>query len=308
MAKPRKPAVDLAVYFVVRALVCVLQALPLRIALGFGRCLALLAYRVDKRHREVARDNLRHAFPDRCADAGECDRLVRACFTHFCTMAVEIAILPRRMHLHNWRSFGTPTHFERIVLPVIGDRPVLLVTAHYGNWEVAGYVTGVVGLTSFAIARDLDNPHLDRFLRKFRQKTGQTILSKTGDYDRITGVLAAGGIVATLGDQDAGPKGLFVDFFGRPASTHKAVALLAIEHDALMVVIGVPRTGSPMRYALEIEEVIDHRDHAGQANAIKAITERFTKAFERLIVRHPEQYFWLHRRWKHQPPVRKGRS
>src|SRR5688572_15040532 len=130
--KPRNKLVDFAVYAAVRAVVCVLQAVPLHIALGFGRCLALLAYRVDKRHREVARDNLRHAFPERCADPVECDRLVRACYTHYCTMAVEIAWIPRRMHLHNWRAFNAPTHFERIVAAVLSDRPVLLVTAHYG--------------------------------------------------------------------------------------------------------------------------------------------------------------------------------
>jgi KDO2-lipid IV(A) lauroyltransferase len=307
--KPRNRVADFAVYAAVRATVCVLQALPLRIALGFGRCLALLAYRVDKRHREVARDNLRHAFPERCADPVECDRLVRACYTHFCTMAAEIAVISRRMHLHNWRSFGTPSHFERIVDPVLSDRPVLLVTAHYGNWEVAGYVTGVVGIASSAIARDLDNPHLDRFLRKFRQKTGQAILSKTGDFDRITAVLAGGGIIATLGDHDAGPKGMYVDFFNRPASTHNAVALLALEHDAVMVVLGVPRVGTPMKFALDIEEVIDPRDYAGRRpDAVRAITVRFTQAIERLVRRLPEHYFWLHRRWKHQPPARKARS
>jgi KDO2-lipid IV(A) lauroyltransferase len=134
------------------------------------------------------------------------------------------------------------------------------------------------------------------------------ILSKTGDFDRITGVLKAGGIVATLGDQDAGPKGLFVDFFGRPASTHKAVALLALEHGALMTVIGVARVGTPMRYSLEVEEVVDPHDYADRPDAVKAITERFTQAFERLVRRHPEQYFWLHRRWKHEPPARKPRS
>src|SRR4051794_18927160 len=173
--KPRKPIVDLAVYVAVRVVVCVLQAVPLRAALGFGRCLASLAYQIDKRHREVARDNLRHAFPERCADPVKCDRLVRACYMHFCTMAIEIACMPRRMHLNNWRSMGTPTHFERIVTPILGERSVMLVTAHYGNWEVAGYVTGVVGIKSSAIARELDNPYLNRFLQKFRQKTGQAI-------------------------------------------------------------------------------------------------------------------------------------
>jgi KDO2-lipid IV(A) lauroyltransferase len=173
---------------------------------------------------------------------------------------------------------------------------------------VAGYVTGVVGIASSAIARDLDNAHLDRFLRKFRQKTGQTILSKTGDFDRITAVLAGRGIIATLGDQDAGPKGMFVDFFRRPASTHKAVALLAMQHDAPMIVLGVPRIGTPMRFAIDVEEVIDPRDYAGRRpDAVRALTERFTRAIERLVRRHPEQYFWLHRRWKHQPPIRRPR-
>jgi Kdo2-lipid IVA lauroyltransferase/acyltransferase len=305
--KPRNPLTDYAVYLAVRAVVCALQAVPLRVALGFGNVLALLAYRFDRRHREVARDNLRHAFPDRCADPVECDHLVRACYRHFFTMVAEIACLPRRIHLHNWRSYGDVLHFERIMAPLLGDRPVLLVTAHYGNWEVAGYVTGLVGLRTYAIARVLDNPHLDRFLQRFRQKTGQTILSKTGDFERITAALKAGGAIATLGDQDAGPKGLFVDFFNRPASTHKAVALLALEHDALMVVLGIPRIATPMRFALEIEDLIDPRDYAGaRGSAIKAITVRFTQAIERMVRRHPEQYFWLHRRWKHQPPGAKG--
>jgi KDO2-lipid IV(A) lauroyltransferase len=126
--------------------------------------------------------------------------------------------------------------------------------------------------------------------------------------------MAGGGKVATLADQDAGARGVFVDFFGRPASTHKAVALMAIEFDALLVVMGVPRvnragraTAKPpagMRetfYALEVEELIDPREYAHRADAIKAITQRYTAALERLVRRHPEQYFWLHRRWKRQP-------
>ncbi|MBO0699400.1 MAG: hypothetical protein J2P46_13470 [Zavarzinella sp.] len=305
--KPRNRLLDYAVYLAVRVAVCVLQAVPLRVALSFGNFLALLAYRVDKRHREVARDNLRHAFPELGTDSAKCDRLVRGCYRHFCEVIIEIIRLPRRIHLHNWRSFADVYHFERLLVPLIGDRPMLLVTAHYGNWEVAGYATGLVGLRTYAIARDLDNPYLDRFFRKFRQKTGQKILSKTGDFGRITAALEAGGTIATLGDQDAGPKGLFVDFFHRPASTHKAVALLSLQHDAPLVVVGIPRIATPMKFALEVEDLIDPRDYAGSRGAaMKAITERFTQAFERMVRRHPEQYFWLHRRWKHQPPAGKG--
>jgi KDO2-lipid IV(A) lauroyltransferase len=303
LKKPRNRVADYAVYVAVRVVVCVLQAVPLRVALGFGNALAWVAYQVDKRHREVARDNLRYAFPELISDPDKCDRLVRACYRHYCTMVVEIACLPRRIYVHNWRKYGDVVHFDRIVTAVLGDRPVLFVTAHFGNWEMAGYATGVFGLKTYAIARVLDNPYLERFFQKFRQKTGQTILSKSGDFERINAVLTNGGIIATLGDQDAGPKGLFVEFFNRPASTHKAVALLALRHDALMVVVGVPRIATPMKFAVEIEDLIDPRDYPGRRDAVPAITERFTQAIERMVRRHPEQYFWLHRRWKHQPPT-----
>ena len=107
-----------------------------------------------------------------------------------------------------------------------------------------------------------------------------------------------------LADQDAGPRGLFVDFFGRPASTHKAVALMAMEFDAVLVVIGVPRLAEPMFYAVVCGDVIDPREYAGRGDAVRAITQRYTTALEGLIRRYPEQYFWLHRRWKHQPKAR----
>jgi Kdo2-lipid IVA lauroyltransferase/acyltransferase len=303
--KKHNPYFDYAVYMLVRVLVCVVQALPLIIAIGFGEWFAWIIYRVDKRHREIARDNLKNAFPELRTQPRKCERLVRNCYMHFVTMMVEIAVLPRRIHLYNWRRSTATQGFERLVAAVLSGRPVMVVTAHFGNWEAAGYVSGVVGLKSFAIARVLDNPHLDRFLQTFRQKTGQTILSKTGDFERITAALETRSILSTLGDQDAGPKGLFVDFFNRPASTHKAVALLALQYDALMVVFGVPRIGTPMKFLWWIEDVIDTHDYAGRrGTAVKAITIRFTQAIERMVRQYPEQYFWLHRRWKHQPPVR----
>ncbi len=182
------------------------------------------------------------------------------------------------------------------------------MTGHFGNWELGGYTLGLLGFSTFAIARKLDNPYLNDFLlHRFRQRTGQRILYKDGDFERIQAVLAGGGAIATLGDQDAGRRGQFVDFFGRPASTHKAVALLALEFDAVMAVIGVPRFGEPMRYEVRVEEVILPEEYAGRPDAVRAITQRFTAALERMVRRAPEQYFWLHRRWKHEPPVRKAK-
>src|SRR5262249_32861073 len=153
-----------------------------------------------------------------------------------------------------------------------------------------------------AVARPLDNPYLDDFLRRFREKTGQRVLAKKGDFDQITELLKSGGVLATLADQDAGQRGLFVEFFGRPASTHKAIALMAIEYDVPLVVVGVPKVRRrPMHYHVVVEELIEPSDFAGRPDAVRAITQRYTAALERVIRSHPEQYFWLHRRWKHQP-------
>jgi KDO2-lipid IV(A) lauroyltransferase len=146
---------------------------------------------------------------------------------------------------------------------------------------------------------------LDHYFRKFRQFTGQELIAKKGDFDRLEGILKAGGVVATLGDQDAGQKGLFVDFFGRPASTHKAIALLALEHQANLVVTAARKLGEPMQYSIEATDAMTPADTAKMS--VRSITERFTKAFESLIRRDPKQYFWLHRRWKHQP-LRKGQK
>ncbi|MFO0852089.1 MAG: lysophospholipid acyltransferase family protein [Gemmataceae bacterium] len=306
MAKPRKPIADYAVYLAVRTLVAGLQAVPTGLAFAFAGLLAKLAYRVDKRHRKVAAENLRHAFPDK-SDV-DIDRLVRGCYQHFCTLLVEIALLPRKLHVTNWRRYATLVGGDKIVGGLLDGRPALIVTAHFGNWELAGFALGAQGFRTFAIARVLDNPHLDRFLNRFRQATGQTIIAKKDDFDRLTGVLQAGGKVATLADQDAGPRGVFVDFFGRPASAHKAVALMALEFDCRLLVVGVPRVGGPLDYRIVCEEVIDPQEYAGRPDAVRAITQRYHLALERLIRRHPEQYFWLHRRWKTQPAARKAKG
>jgi KDO2-lipid IV(A) lauroyltransferase len=308
MSKPRSAVADYAVYVAVRFVLCVVQMLTLPAARRLAGLLAWLAYRLDRRHRLVADDNLKHAFPE-MHDARERDRMVRAVYCHFCSVLVEIAHLPRLLTPINWKRHVAAQDHAGLLGALLSDRPLLLVTGHFGNWELAGYVLGLLGFSTYAIARKLDNPYLNEFLlHRFRQRAGQRVLYKDGDFERIQGVLASGGVIATLGDQDAGARGLFVDFFGRPASTHKAVALLALEFNVPMLVAGVPRAGrGPLGYQVVTEELILPEEYAGRPDAVRAITQRFTAALERLARRHPEQYFWLHRRWKHVPPAPKAR-
>ncbi len=234
----------------------------------------------------------------------ERDGIVRAVYRHFSRLIVEIIHLPRLLSAGTWKSHVEVIRGDRIIGSLLSDRPVLIVTGHFGNWELAGYAMGLFGFSTYAIARRIDNPYLDRFLARFRQRTGQTILDKNDDYGRIQKVLAEKGALATLGDQDAGRRGLYVEFFGRQASTHKAVALLALQYNAALLVVGIPKVGEPMRYQIVAEDLILPEEYADHPNAVRAITQRFTSALERLVRRHPEQYFWLHRRWKHQPAAK----
>jgi KDO2-lipid IV(A) lauroyltransferase len=248
----------------------------------------------------VARENLRHAFPHRYTEA-QTDELVRRVYRHFCTMLMEIIHLPRCFHTNNWRRYFNLGSGKVIIGCLLSGRPVMIVTGHLGNWEMAGYALGLLGFTTHAVARPLDNPYLDDFLRSFRKKTGQKILAKKGDFDQMQALLESAGVIATLADQDAGQRGLFVNFFGRPASTHKAIALLALEHRVPLLVVGSLKMAEPLSYQVLAGDVIYPEEYQGKPDAVRAITQRFTSALEKLVRLAPGQYFWLHRRWKHQP-------
>jgi KDO2-lipid IV(A) lauroyltransferase len=300
MSRPRSPAVDYAVYLAVRWFVCVIQGVSLETAVAWSRALAWLVERLDRRHRLAALENLRHAFGDRYSDSQRA-RMVSAVYRHFCLLLIEIIHLPRRLHLRNWRSYVELKNGRTLVDRVLSDKAVLIVTGHFGNWEMGGYVLGLLGVKSYAVARPLDNPYLDDFLRNFRERTGQKLLAKRGDFEQMQAIMNTGGILATLGDQDAGQRGLFVDFFGRPASTHKVMALLALQFQVPILVMVARNLGEPMHYQASVVEEIAPEDYENHPQAVRAITQRLTKALEDAIRETPEQYFWLHRRWKHEP-------
>jgi Kdo2-lipid IVA lauroyltransferase/acyltransferase len=305
--KVRRRWLDYLVYLFVRLVVSIAQMLTIRQSYALGDFAAWIIYWVDARHRQVGLDNLEMAFGDRYSPA-ERDQIVRAIYRHFCRMLMEILHTPRRLHLTNYRDHVELVgHVPILDQLITGGRSIILLTGHYGNWELAGYVFGLFGFPMVSVARTLDNPFLDRYLRSFREATGQSLIPKTGGFDQMVEVLQSGRVLCFLADQDAGQRGLFVDFFGRPASTHKAIALLAIEHRTPVVVGVARRIGPGFRYEIRCEDIIDPADLTGTADDVRLLTQRFTSALERLIRQDPTQYLWLHRRWKHQPKPKPAR-
>jgi KDO2-lipid IV(A) lauroyltransferase len=309
MARKRSRVLDFAVYCAVRVIVSLVQALSWSQVLTAARWFGWLAYHVDRRHRQVAMDNLRYSFPD--MSEAERDALVRDNYVHWVRVIFEMIRLPRVLrawNLDEYFSYPCQADYQCAVDWTMSDRPRLVLTGHFGNFEALSYAIGLYGATGVIVARRLDNPYLERFVQTFRQHTGQQIVDKNHDYERILQQLREKGTVGLVGDQDAGQRGMFVDFLGRPASTFKSIALLSLEYQAPIVVIGAARIGEPMHFRIYVEDVILPEEYANHPDPARAITERYSQALERMVRRHPEQYFWLHRRWKHQPKVREKKQ
>ena len=303
-SKKRRLWLDYLAYLAVRFVVAFAQMLSIEQSYALARFLGWVIYKVDSRHRQVGIDNLTQAFGDQFTET-ERDQIVRGVYRHFCMMLMEILHSPRKLHLENWRGSIELAGLAPVMDHLItGSRPLIVLTGHYGNWELAGYLFGMFGVPTVAVARTLDNPYLERYLRAFRERTGQSLIPKTGGFDQMVEVLQNNRALTFLADQDAGQRGLFVDFFGQPASTHKAIALLAIEHQAPVAVGVARRIGPGFRYEIRCEDVIDPAELSGTADDVRILTQRFTSALERLIRQDPTQYLWLHRRWEHQPKVR----
>lgn len=283
-------------YILIRVLICVVQALRIETCHACARGAAVLFTDLLRIRWKVIDENLRHAFADLTAEQRR--DMTRRMWEHLFLFVAEVAHVPRKIHETNWRDYVRLKNADILVRALLSDRPTVVVSAHFGNFELAGYVMGIFGFPSHTVARTLDNPDLDRFVNRFRSRTGQHILPKKGGYEQILSVLAAGGAMTLLADQYAGSKGCWVEFFGRPASTHKAIGLLALANDAPVVVGTARRIGGPMQYEMAIEGIADPRSSMPEVSGVRPLTQWYTRKLEAIIRRSPEQYWWLHRRWK----------
>ena len=310
LSRRLSPVVDLAVYGAVRTVCAVLGMLNVRTTRLLARGLAHLLMRMPAKlaRRDVARENLAAAFPH--WDPARIDRCLFEMYVHLGRLVAEFVQFPRQVTLETCREVMVFRNRRASVRALCSGRPVLLLGGHFGNWEASTMAFGLFGFPMGVVARKLKNPHLEAWLDRERRRSGHRLYWKRGGYDGMLELLEAGGNLGLLCDQDAGSRGIFCDFFGRPASTIKSLALLAIQHDALVVVgYGRRLPDAPearwARYEIGCEAVLDPRDYADRRDAVPAMTQAYTEALERSVRRSPEQYFWVHRRWKSQPRVRK---
>ncbi len=315
-------------YLLFRLGICLLQLLTVRQTARLAEGLAWLLVDVLPRRwtrYEIASHNIQRAlgsggFHDRdlagpmmgsYPSPAEIQKIIRRMWVHLFRLVAEMAQLPRKMTLTNCREVIVFRNRRVVMEAFCTGRPVIVLGGHFGNWEVSTATFGLFGLPMGIVGRELDNPYLNEWFAKSRMATGHRLYLKKGASDGMLELLEAGGNLGLLCDQDAGPKGMFVDFFGQPASTFKSIALMAMQYRALIVVgygIRLPDDFVESRWArfeIGCEDVIDAETIVAD-DPLREITQRFTSALERAVRRAPEQYFWVHRRWKTGPRDRKS--
>ncbi len=293
-------------YAAVRILVALMQCLPERVAERMCTVGSWFLSNLLPIRRALVAENIARVFPD--LPRAEVRLMRRRMWKHLLMMICEIAWAPRRLHRCNWKQFVVIPDTQQMLQNLLSPRPLVIVSGHFGNFEIGGYVTGLMGVSTVTIARKLDNPFLDGYLRKFRGGKGQWMVDKKGCAAFVDGHLENGGVLTLLADQHAGAKGCWVDFLGHPASYHKALALFALTADAPLMVSSTRRIGAPMRFQQDLFGVVDPRAQEPVTAGVRSLTTWYSDRMGEMVLLAPDQYWWLHRRWRPKPEKRQKRT
>ncbi|MDO5308689.1 MAG: lysophospholipid acyltransferase family protein [Planctomycetia bacterium] len=297
MRKQIHKAIDYIVYLIVRIAICVVQSLSLSQCERGSEILAFVFNDVLRVRRKLTDTNLRFAFPEKSEH--ERNLISRGMWRHLFLLASEAALAPRQLHVLNWHRHVMIENGRALFKALQADRPIILITAHFGNFELGGFLLGLLGYPTFSVARELDNGYLNDFVSDFRGQTGQYIIDKNTGYEDILSVLRSNGVMAFLADQSAGRKGAWVKFFNRPASAYKAMALLSVEYDApIFVCYATRRNDQPLSFTMRLVDSLDPRELPEDVQSIQQITQWHVTRLEEQIRLAPDQYWWLHNRWK----------
>lgn len=297
--KPRNDLVDRLQYLGLRLVNMLLHCFPVDTNLRTAKLLGDLVYQLDRRHRERALGNLRRSFPEMPEQQRQ--RLARRSMQQLFMLFVEVLFTTRLIHLDTWARYIDLENFREVVGLLVRERGLIMLTGHYGNWEILGYVLATLGFETTSIARPLDNPYVNDWLLGVRERQGQRIIDKKGATTEVAPLLERGGTVGFIADQNAGSKGLFVDFFGRRASTYKSIGLLAMQYEVPVVVGYARREGTRFHFRVGVQDIIYPADWKNQDDPLRYITQRYSKGIEDFVRADPGQYLWVHRRWKTRP-------
>jgi KDO2-lipid IV(A) lauroyltransferase len=300
MAKPRNNLIDRLQYLGLRLVEMTLHSWPVNVNLQGAKLIGDVMYRLDRKHRQRALQNLRRSFPEMTEPQRE--KMARRSMQHLIMLGCEVLFTTRLIRIDSFAKYVKLGNFESVLQMLLKrDQGLIMLTGHYGNWEILGYVLATLGFETTSVARPLDNPFINDYVMGVRQRKGQKIIGKKGATSDVMDVMQQNGVVGFIADQNAGSKGMFVDFFGRKASTYKSIGLLAMQYEVPVIIGYARRQHDQFLFQVGSQDVIYPEDWKDQPDPLRYITQRYTAAIEAMVRDDPGQYLWVHRRWKTRP-------
>jgi len=287
-------------YALVKILLWLAKVAPRRFIYAFFRTLALLFYNIDGKRREITLSNLSHAFPEKSDD--EIDRLAKDVYIALSKTVAEILLLFTDRFDIDSAIVNKDEAVEKLhAIASHSPKGVIVVTAHFSNWELAAHFLAKHGLPMLAVGREGNNKLIDRHITvPFREKYGNRATTKKKAMLAMAKTLRNGESVGLLIDQKSGDvNSAKVDFFGSPAETTLSVAMLKQKFDPMVVPIFIAREADG-RYRMIVEDPVDYKadEVEGQEAKLAAMTQKYSDAIEAVIRQYPEQWFWMHNRWR----------
>ena len=287
-------------YASARTVLAALGSLPLSAAMKVGQAMGSVAYASASRLRRTGERNLEMAFPEK--SEAERNRILRACF----------GSLGRELGVFSKFATATPKSLlglveceglEHLEAAKAEGRGVILFTGHLGAWELTSFALSLLGHPLSFLVRRIDNPRVERLVERERTRFGNRTLDKLSAARSMVKILRSGATLGLLLDLNTlDDEGIFVDFFSIPASTNFMVAKLALRTQALIIPVFAPWDEELKQFRLRIEPPVAIEDNGTEEEDVRKLTAKLSLIIEEYIRRYPEQWLWIHRRWKTRPP------
>lgn len=286
---------EFLVYLFYRAIFTVIVALPLRLLFAVGNALGLISWAILPGYRRLALKNVAIAFPDKSSSQQR--TIVRRHFQRLGSnllCGLKLAAMP----LEKARATVRIDNADAVHRQLRAGRPVVFILSHLGNWELQAQVfpAAIAYVRSSTVFQPLRNRYIDRHLRGLRARAGVELFNRDDGFQKPIELLRGGGAVGILSDQHAGDHGLWVPFFGKLASTTSLPALLAKRTGAALIGTAI-HTDGPGRWRMVFTDKIDQPN-----DSVETLTAKINKLIAEQIRSAPEEWFWVHNRWKTPQP------
>ena len=294
-------------YVAAAALLGMLRALPAKAAELTGVAFGQAAYHVLGKLRRVGLRNLEIAFPEKSEEQRQ--QILKSAFRNLGRVMAVTSRFDKLMadDLRELIDYDPSAEFtSKYEATRKEGRGRIILGGHIGNWELQAFVYPILFEPLSFLARRMDNPLIEERVKKMRTRLGNTQVDKENSASTILRTLRAGGAVGILADVNSHPKeGVFVPFFGIPACTASGVAMLAIRANAVIVPMWAVWDKKEEEYRIVHDDIIEPVNSGDRERDIEETTALYVAATERVIRAYPDQWIWIHRRWKTRPPGEK---